>query len=158
MTFAPCLDVYVLQLPINMIRFNFKESQKTLMLMDFLKKKQHTLMFQKMQIVQIEEFKLSKKTRVGIIPFVHRFEVRILFCLFSICSNLFSYKTTKSTNSLGRLPSKFANKGISLEEYSLICCSTGRSQYGLLSAFISMCRNLQSKPKPSSKEQKEERI
>ena len=29
-----------------------------------------------MQIVQIEEFKLSKKTRVGIIPFVHRFEVR----------------------------------------------------------------------------------
>ena len=29
-----------------------------------------------MQITQIEEYKLSKKTRIGIIPFVHSFEVR----------------------------------------------------------------------------------
>ena len=48
-----------------------------------------------MQIVQIEEFKLSKKTRVGIIPFVHRFEVRILFYLLSLSRQLFHHEVYK---------------------------------------------------------------
>ena len=50
-----------------------------------------------MQIVQIEEFKLSKKTRVGIIPFVHRFEVRTLYSLLSPRRNLFHYEVYKSS-------------------------------------------------------------
>ncbi len=36
-------------------------------------------LFQKQQIIAIEEFKLSKKNRVGIIPFVHNFEVNLFF-------------------------------------------------------------------------------
>ena len=39
----------------------------------------YCLEFQQQQIAAIQESKLSKKSKVGVIPFVHNFEVSILY-------------------------------------------------------------------------------